>query len=462
VNLSLRDRETDGPVHFLVARNGTPEHPAPSSDYQYIRSRVNGESWSAAGFFEPYDRRFIAKWFGQEAAQDGVLLKGSGRISYDNSCTAWRWDEATLHYRDGEVENYRFYFTHGMHKGRDNWEPFSRLTRLLDPSTTNDRTLDENFESVLDFESFIRTIGPRMMVNDGDALFVGNGHNGFLFWDPTEDKWHYLGVDFGSWVFRASGDLLTVRDANLARLMRRPRPRRLYYNMLNDYMHGYWDPVATDLYFTELDQMAGVTDGGGIRSSRRTVLSRLEPFVEAPLRFLARPGDDVVVESIIAAPPAVTLWGEAPVTMDSFLLQKDDGPPAAFEPEFTSPTEWVTTIAIGDEGKTVQVFGFDRAGTLTGTASVTIVIAQPTEFIRGDVDGDSKVDVRDPLTTLLALFRGGLLLCPDAADVNDDGRIDVTDVLMGLGFMFSSASLPPPPFPTPGPDPSADGLECRR
>ena len=461
VNLSRRDRATDGPAHFIVVRNGTPEHPAPGSDYKYISARVNGASWGAAGFFEPYDRRFIAKWFGPEAAEGGVLLKGNGRISFEDTCSSWRWDEATLHYRAGEAENYRFYFTHGINQSRDNWEPFARLTGLLDPLVTDDKALDENFESVIDFESFIRTIGPRMMVNDGDALFVANGHNGFLFWDPTEDLWHYLCVDFGGWGFRAEGNLLSMRDRNLSRLVRRPRPRRLYYNMLNDYMHGYWNPDVARPYFEALSAAAGVSDGGGLASSNRAVLARLKPFVEASFRILSSDGVNAV-EEIVAAPPEVTLQGEAPVTMDSFLLQEDGNPPEAFQPEFTSATEWTTTVALGAERKVLQILGFDRDGNLTGTTSVTLLTAQPSGFIRGDVDGDARVSIRDPLAALAALFRGGPLFCPDAADFNDDGQLDVTDVLASLEFLFAKAAPPAAPFPDVGADPSEDGLECRR
>ena len=461
INVSQRDRANDGPAHFIVMRNGTPEHPAPGSDYKYISARLNGVSWGMPGLFEPYDRRFIVKWFGDEAADDGVLLKGNGRISFDNACSSWRWDEATLHHRAGEAENYRFYYSHGINQSRDNWEPFARLTGLLDATVTDDQTLDAQFESVIDFESFIRTIGPRMMVGDGDALFVANGHNGFLFWDSTEDLWHYLCVDFGGWSFSAAGNLLGVRDTNLARLMRRPRPRRLYYNMLNDYMHGYWNDEASGPYFAALSRSAGVSAGGGINLTRRAVLARIRPFVEAPLRLLDHNGV-AVGESIVAVPPELILRGEAPVTMASLLLQEDANAPVPFEPEYTSPTEWTTTLPVTEEEKTFQILGFDREGGLIGTTTLTVVTAQTSGFLRGDADGDSRVTIRDPLVALGWLFRGAPLLCPDAADVNDDGTVDVTDVIAGLEFLFAKGSPPAPPFPEAGADPSEDALECRR
>ena len=67
------------------------------------------------------------------------------------------------------------------------------------------------------------------------------------------------------------------------------------------------------------------------------------------------------------------------------------------------------------------------------------------------MDGDGKVNIRDPLVTLAALFRRGPFSYPDAADVNDDGHIDVMDALASLEFIFRKAMsmirvIEPPSF----------------
>jgi len=38
-------------------------------------------------------------------------------------------------------------------------------------------------------------------------------------------------------------------------------------------------------------------------------------------------------------------------------------------------------------------------------------------------------------------------ICMDAADSNDDGFLDVSDVVFTLGYIFSGGSAPPAPFP---------------
>jgi hypothetical protein len=463
VNVSIRDRQTDGAAHFTISRNGTPEHPAPASDYKYISTRLNGVGWELPGIFEPYGRTFIAKWFGRVAAERGVLLKANGRISFEDNCTEWVWDGASAFHRGGIAENHRFYYTHSMNQSRDNWEPFNRLTRVLDASVTDVEGLDEGFASVLDFESFSRTLGPRIIANDADALFVANGHNGYIFWDPTEDLWHYIGMDFGGWNLDVNRDLLGSGEPNIARLLSRPKPSRLYYNMVNDYVHGYLDPVVSLPYFSAVFELTGFSSAGRSGIARSDLLAILQPFVEAPFRILGGDGGDLIeVDAVEANASAVTLRGEAPVTMNSFLLQEDGGQAEEFEPEFTSPTEWIATIGVGGETQVVQILGFDRDGALIGATSVTVVVSGASEFVRGDVDGDSRISLRDPLAALAALFRGGSLSCADAADVNDDGRIDVTDVLTLLEFIFAKGSSPLPPFPAAGPDPSEDEFGCQR
>jgi hypothetical protein len=44
----------------------------------------------------------------------------------------------------------------------------------------------------------------------------------------------------------------------------------------------------------------------------------------------------------------------------------------------------------------------------------------------------------------------------DAADVNDNGRIDLNDAIRLFNFLFKGGETPAYPFPLPGEDPSED------
>ena len=85
-------------------------------------------------------------------------------------------------------------------------------------------------------------------------------------------------------------------------------------------------------------------------------------------------------------------------------------------------------------------------------------------FVRGNINGDSRVDVADPVYLVSGLFRRGAgFPCEDAADVNDDGLIDSSDAVYSINYLFGipGGPPPPPPFAECGTDPTDDdGLGC--
>jgi len=82
-------------------------------------------------------------------------------------------------------------------------------------------------------------------------------------------------------------------------------------------------------------------------------------------------------------------------------------------------------------------------------------------FLRADTNESGRVDISDAIATLTFLFLGGPdPACHDRMDANDDGRLDLTDGVFTLEFLFFRGAAPPPPFPAPGRDPSADALSC--
>lgn len=83
-------------------------------------------------------------------------------------------------------------------------------------------------------------------------------------------------------------------------------------------------------------------------------------------------------------------------------------------------------------------------------------------FLRGDVNGDGLVTEIDASYMMDWIF--GLEQeppCLDAADLNDDGYINVTDSTQLLAYIHTPGSaVPSAPFPDPGVDPTADSLDC--
>jgi hypothetical protein len=48
----------------------------------------------------------------------------------------------------------------------------------------------------------------------------------------------------------------------------------------------------------------------------------------------------------------------------------------------------------------------------------------------------------------------------DAADTNDDSRVNVADTIRALGHLFGGDDPLPEPFASCGVDPSGDDLDC--
>lgn len=85
----------------------------------------------------------------------------------------------------------------------------------------------------------------------------------------------------------------------------------------------------------------------------------------------------------------------------------------------------------------------------------------PAGFIRGDVNGDDKVNLTDSIVISNALYLGTTLLCLDAADANDDGLITDADYRYITSYLFKGGPAPARPFADRGADPTPDLLGCR-
>ena len=88
---------------------------------------------------------------------------------------------------------------------------------------------------------------------------------------------------------------------------------------------------------------------------------------------------------------------------------------------------------------------------------------QAANFQRGDVDGNTKLEMADAIRTFGFLFLGSptSVACMDAADTNDSGKVDLSDGVVTLQFLFMGGSPPAPPGHLEcGPDPSDDSLTC--
>jgi hypothetical protein len=109
--------------------------------------------------------------------------------------------------------------------------------------------------------------------------------------------------------------------------------------------------------------------------------------------------------------------------------------------------------------------------------SCDVCVGGDKPFHRGDCNysnvGSFSVDIADAAAAVSYLFYSGdkkyEAPCLDACDSNDDGRVDLADVLHILKFLFQFGAFPPAPGPgfddvggdvAPGSDPTPDELTC--
>jgi phospholipase/lecithinase/hemolysin len=81
-------------------------------------------------------------------------------------------------------------------------------------------------------------------------------------------------------------------------------------------------------------------------------------------------------------------------------------------------------------------------------------------FVRGDTNGDSRVEISDVIAILIHLFAGAQARCVDAYDADDSGDVNISDAVRLLYFLALGGESPASPYPECGPDPTPDGLSC--
>lgn len=75
------------------------------------------------------------------------------------------------------------------------------------------------------------------------------------------------------------------------------------------------------------------------------------------------------------------------------------------------------------------------------------------ELVRGDANSDGLINISDPSFILVFLFKGGSApTCMDAADVDDNEVINITDAVNVFRYLFLAGPPPPEPFSECGRD----------
>lgn len=111
-----------------------------------------------------------------------------------------------------------------------------------------------------------------------------------------------------------------------------------------------------------------------------------------------------------------------------------------------------------DGSSTVAALGPPTPGAANAAAPL---LPAEGSFVRGDANDDGKLNVLDMLHVLAVLFGSEPLPgCQDRLDSDDTGVVDLTDSSYIGAFLFRRGPPFPTPFPDPGIDPTPDEIPC--
>lgn len=114
---------------------------------------------------------------------------------------------------------------------------------------------------------------------------------------------------------------------------------------------------------------------------------------------------------------------------------------------------------LSSQEEVVDYFSIVKEGLTREPMTCSPVAEVP--FRRGDVNGDGKINLSDPIWIVSALFFGASFgPCRAAADVDDDGKLVLTDAIYTLNFLFRGGPAPPAPYPGCGEDPTDGDPAC--
>ncbi len=136
-------------------------------------------------------------------------------------------------------------------------------------------------------------------------------------------------------------------------------------------------------------------------------VNSLSRIVEIP------PGNDQEIFSINWLPTENAHAGNySPVRFTDCLKSRDDALPIN------------TLLSVGGN----DIIPYEKNGK----------IALKPFFRRGDSNDNGKINISDPINTIHYLFSDRSILCEDTADANDDGQIDISDIVYTLNKLFST------------------------
>jgi C1A family cysteine protease len=138
------------------------------------------------------------------------------------------------------------------------------------------------------------------------------------------------------------------------------------------------------------------------------------------------------------------LWDHSKILVNGNLVWEND--PNNDQIDYEWEYQDIDISAYADNNPSVQIryeLDSDQYLHLGGWNIDDFALVGISRYIRGDVNGDSKISVSDVVYIINYLFKGGPVPVPqEAGDANCDGPINVSDVIYLINYLFKGGPEP--------------------
>lgn len=384
------------------------------------------------------DTNYVDLWFGDGG---GDFLEMDDRfVINDNGDRSGSADGRLLYPPPSErgdgngenKENYRWF--HGLRSknGCDDFSRFIDLCQLLDPGATNNAAFAQRVWDEVNVEQFLRTWVIRHNISDWDNWSASRGKNTYFYRDPTSGLWNTLPWDMELTFETGRLDQFRIPDSpstdfnpssfsEVNRFFDIPSIKKLYYGLLDHMVNdrgshrAFFTSAHLGEYMSRLDDF-GLSNtnigqpGGYVDQRRDRIRARLGNTSTTTFRITTNGGDDFLTEEL-----SVDISGSGPARICQIIAGGED-----YGVEHTGLTTWtVRDIPLHGGPNPIEFLAINLKGELDGSDSITITntteLEPPSEFVRGDVNDDSVIDISDPTLIILYLFSATPIDCQDAS-----------------------------------------------
>jgi len=272
------------------------------------------------------------------------------------------YDNLDLQDDGNDPEAYRWNALQSMHRDASNYTGLIALEKLFSQSGTSFAT---SAASLLDVDSWLRTLAFQSLVGPTDAAFTGGSvHNFRLYFRPNDARALYMPWDWdSSWSRSTSASL--VGGGNIAKVitanadLTRRYDAQLYDLIATKYNAGYMSAWTSHYGARSGQDFSGVLNYIGARGNY--VLSQLPTGTT----FSAAGGT-------VSSNGAATINGTANIQVTQIEVNG-----TLYVPGWSSNTTWSITVPLAPGNNALTIRGFDAHGNLVSGATTSLNVNNP-------------------------------------------------------------------------------------